>query len=48
MIENAGQFDKRQRGLFASVVPDTTPGKLVFNRTVPLRGTRAKIEKAQK
>jgi glutaminyl-tRNA synthetase len=34
-------------GYFAAD-PDTTPGKLVFNRTVSLRDTWAKIEKAQK
>jgi len=30
------------------VDPDSSPGKLVFNRTVALRDTWAKIEKAQK
>jgi glutaminyl-tRNA synthetase len=30
------------------VDPDSTPGRPVFNRTVPLRDTWAKIEKAQK
>lgn len=30
------------------VDPDSTPEKLVFNRTVSLRDTWAKIEKAQK
>jgi hypothetical protein len=29
------------------VDPDTTKGTLTFNRTVPLRDTWAKIEKAQ-
>jgi glutaminyl-tRNA synthetase len=30
------------------VDPDTAPGKLVFNRTVALRDTWAKIEKREK
>jgi glutaminyl-tRNA synthetase len=30
------------------VDPDTEPGKLVFNETIPLRDTWAKIEQAQK
>jgi glutaminyl-tRNA synthetase len=30
------------------VDPDSTPGRLVFNRTVQLRDTWAKVEKAQK
>jgi len=33
---------------YFSVDPDATPGKLVFNRTVPLRDTWAKIEKKSK
>ncbi|HXA68304.1 MAG TPA: glutamine--tRNA ligase/YqeY domain fusion protein [Bryobacteraceae bacterium] len=33
---------------YFSVDPDTTPGKLVFNRTVALRDTWAKIEKKSK
>ncbi len=39
------QFERE--GYFA-VDPDSTPGKLVFNRIVPLRDTWAKIEGAQK
>ena len=39
------QFERQ--GYFC-VDPDSTDGKLVFNRTVPLRDTWAKIEKAQK
>jgi glutaminyl-tRNA synthetase len=33
---------------YFSVDPDSTPGKLVFNRTVALRDTWAKIEKREK
>ena len=33
---------------YFSVDPDTAPGKLVFNRTVALRDTWAKIEKREK
>jgi glutaminyl-tRNA synthetase len=33
---------------YFSVDPDTRPGKLVFNRTVALRDTWAKIEKREK
>jgi glutaminyl-tRNA synthetase len=39
------QFERQ--GYFC-VDPDTTPEKLVFNRTVPLRDTWAKIAKQQK
>jgi glutaminyl-tRNA synthetase len=39
---NRYQFERL--GYFA-VDPDSTPGKLVFNRTVALRDTWAKIEK---
>jgi glutaminyl-tRNA synthetase len=38
------QFERQ--GYFC-VDPDSIPGKLVFNRTVPLRDSWAKIEKAQ-
>ena len=38
------QFERK--GYFC-VDPDTTPEKLVFNRTVTLRDTWAKIQKAQ-
>jgi glutaminyl-tRNA synthetase len=38
------QFERQ--GYFC-VDPDSAPGKLVFNRTVPLRDSWAKIEKAQ-
>ena len=41
------RFQFERLGYFA-VDPDTAPGKLVFNRTVSLRDTWAKIEKAQK
>ena len=33
---------------YFSVDPDSAPGKLVFNRTVALRDTWAKIEKREK
>ncbi len=39
------QFERQ--GYFC-VDPDTAEGKLVFNGTVPLRDTWAKIEKAQR
>ena len=39
------QFERL--GYFCVDSVDSTPGKLVFNRTVPLRDTWAKIEKAQ-
>jgi glutaminyl-tRNA synthetase len=41
------RFQFERLGYFA-VDPDTTPGKPVFNRTVSLRDTWAKIEKAAK
>jgi len=41
------RFQFERLGYFA-VDPDTTPSKRVFNRTVSLRDTWAKIEKAQK
>ena len=40
------RFQFERQGYF-TVDPDTTPGALVFNRTVTLRDTWAKIEKAQ-
>ena len=43
---NFYQFERR--GYFCVDTVDSTPGKLVFNRTVTLRDTWAKIEKAQK
>jgi glutaminyl-tRNA synthetase len=39
------QFERQ--GYFC-VDPDSSTGTLVFNRTVPLRDTWAKIEKGQK
>ncbi len=42
-----GRFQFERQGYF-SVDPDSAKGKLVFNRTVTLRDTWAKIEKAQK
>jgi len=41
-LEDRFQFERV--GYFA-VDPDSTPGKLVFNRTLPLKDTWAKIEK---
>jgi glutaminyl-tRNA synthetase len=41
------RFQFERLGYFA-VDPDTTPGKLVFNRTVTLRDTWARIEEARK
>lgn len=40
------RFQFERQGYFC-VDPDSTPGKLVFNRTVTLRDTWAKIEKKQ-
>ena len=40
-------FQFERQGYFC-VDPDSSPGRLVFNRTVPLRDTWAKIEKALK
>jgi glutaminyl-tRNA synthetase len=42
-----GRYQFERLGYF-SVDPDTAPGKLVFNRTVALRDTWAKIEKREK
>jgi glutaminyl-tRNA synthetase len=42
-----GRYQFERHGYFC-VDPDSAPGKLVFNRTVSLRDTWAKIEKAQK
>ena len=44
----AGDFFQFERLGYFCVDPDSSEGKLVFNRTVPLRDTWAKIEKAQK
>ena len=41
-----GRYQFERQGYFC-VDPDTTKGLLTFNRTVPLRDTWAKIEKAQ-
>jgi len=41
------RFQLERQGYF-SVDPDSSNERLVFNRTVPLRDTWAKIEKAQK
>ena len=40
------RFQFERQGYFC-VDKDSTPGKLVFNRTVPLKDTWAKIEKSQ-
>jgi glutaminyl-tRNA synthetase len=42
-----GHYQFERTGYFC-LDPDTTPGKLVFNRTVSLRDTWGKIEKAEK
>jgi len=42
-----GRFQFERLGYFC-VDPDSAPGRLVFNRTVALRDTWAKIEKAEK
>ncbi|MGE5489582.1 MAG: glutamine--tRNA ligase/YqeY domain fusion protein [bacterium] len=49
-LANAAHGDRFQfeRLGYFCVDPDSTPGHLVFNRTVALRDTWAKIEKAQK
>ncbi|MBW2094601.1 MAG: glutamine--tRNA ligase/YqeY domain fusion protein [Deltaproteobacteria bacterium] len=41
-------FQFERRGYFCVDAKDSAPGALVFNRTVPLRDTWAKIQKAQK
>lgn len=49
-ISSAGagaRYQFEREGYFI-VDPDSTPGKLIFNRTVPLRDSWAKIEDAQK
>ena len=43
-----GYFQFERRGYFCVDSKDSAPGALVFNRTVPLRDTWAKIQKAQK
>ena len=43
----AGRYQFERLGYFC-VDPDSTPGKPVFNRTVGLRDTWAKIEKRAK
>jgi glutaminyl-tRNA synthetase len=45
--KSGDRFQFERKGYFC-VDPDSTPEKLVFNRTVSLRDTWAKIEKAQK
>ncbi len=41
------QFQFERKGFFC-VDPDSKPGHLVFNQTVPLRDTWAKIEEGRK
>ena len=43
--KNPGDFLQFQRIGYFTIDPDTTPGKLVFNRTVGLKDTWAKINK---
>jgi glutaminyl-tRNA synthetase len=45
--EAGARYQFERQGYFC-VDPDSTPGRLIFNRTVPLRDTWAKIEAAQK
>ncbi|HUU60124.1 MAG TPA: glutamine--tRNA ligase, partial [Phycisphaerae bacterium] len=42
-----GRYQFERQGYFC-VDPDSAPGRPVFNRTVPLKDTWAKIEKAQR
>jgi glutaminyl-tRNA synthetase len=42
------RFQFERLGYFCVDAKDSQPGALVFNRTVSLRDTWAKIEKAQK
>jgi glutaminyl-tRNA synthetase len=44
----SGSLYQFERLGYFCVDPDTSPGKLVFNRTVSLRDTWAKIQKQQK
>jgi glutaminyl-tRNA synthetase len=45
----AGTFYQFERiGYFCADTKDSSPGKLVFNRSVTLRDTRAKVEKGAK
>jgi glutaminyl-tRNA synthetase len=46
-VKPGDRFQLERLGYFC-VDPDSTDSKLVFNRTVPLKDTWAKIEKAQK
>ena len=43
---HGGRYQFERLGYFC-VDPDSAPGKLVFNRTVALRDSYARIEKAQ-
>ena len=45
--EPGGRYQFERLGYFCADAGDSKPGALVFNRTVPLRDTWAKIEKAQ-
>jgi len=47
-IEPGSRFQFERLGYFCADEKDSTPGKPVFNRTVTLRDTWAKIEKARK
>jgi glutaminyl-tRNA synthetase len=46
--EQGNYFQFERQGYFCADSKDSTPGTLAFNRTVPLRDTWAKIQKAQK
>jgi glutaminyl-tRNA synthetase len=43
-VEAGSRYQFERQGYFCAD-PDTTPDRLVFNRTVPLRDTWAKIAK---
>ena len=46
-VEAGSRWQFERQGYFC-VDPDSTSGKLVFNRTAPLRDTWAKIERARR
>ena len=42
---SAGALAKEERLAYFALDPDSKPGKLIFNRTITLKDTWAKIEK---
>jgi glutaminyl-tRNA synthetase len=44
--EPGSRYQFERLGYFCTDIKDSRPGALVFNRTVPLRDSWAKIEKA--